>query len=166
MEGSVRASFAVHIEALVELAERLGRDVDEIRRPIQTASEIAASPELALGAFAEAYSLSDDHGDLTADIGTVLGQVARAVEFAATATKIVADRYQELESEGVRSIAGSMLQPPLAVTGSAAVPAGSLAPPDSRLVQALVPATGGTVYISSGTPGGTPIAVTVEAQTT
>lgn len=166
MDGRVPASFAVHIQALVDLAERLSQDADEIKRPVQAVADIGASPELPLGAFAEAFSLSDDHGDLTAQMTTVLGTLARAVEFAATATKIVADRYQVLEDAGAGIVAASIGQTWPTFTGSAAVPPRSLAPPDPRFVQVVVPATGGTVYVSSSTPGAGQIAVTVEAQTT
>lgn len=166
MDGPVPASFGVHIQALVDLAQRLGQNVDEIQRPIQELNEINVGPELPLGSFAEAFSFSDDHADLTLEMATLLGKVSRAVEFAATATRIVADRYQTLGEAGAQSIAASVGQAPPAATGTAPPPAGSLVPSDPRLVQVLVPATGGTVYVSSGAPGGEPIAVTVEAQTT
>jgi hypothetical protein len=162
--------LSVHVQALVDLGQRLGQSVEEIRRPIQALSEMNGVPELSLGAFAEAFSFSDDHADLTAEMAALLGKVARAVEFAATATRIVAGRYQAMETGGAQSVAASVgLAPPTGTVfaaGFAPVPPSSLAPPDPRLVEVLVPATGGTVYVSSGGPGGTPIAVTVEATTT
>jgi len=136
MDGAV-ASFGVNIESLVSFARQLRDQVEEIQRPIRTLAEVNQHPELPLGSFAEAFSLSDDHADVAAEIAALLGRLSRAVEFAATATRIVADRYQELDAGAALRIA------------SAAPPAGSLAVPDGS-VEISILAQPGTVYYSTG----------------
>lgn len=158
------SSFGVHVQSLVDFAQRLREQLGEIQRPVRAVTEITARPELPLGSFAEAFSFSDDHADLAAAMSEVLGKVNRAVEFTANATRIVADRYQTLGSAGAQNIAASVGRAAPTVTGTASPQAGSLTPPDpARLVEVPVPAQGGTVYHYNGTSA-QPVVVTVEAQ--
>lgn len=161
MDGAV-ASFGVHVQSLADFAQRLREQVDEIQRPIRTLTEINQHPELPLGSFAEAFSLSDDHADIAAEMAVLLGRLARAVEFAATATRIVADRYQALDAAGAQRIAASAGEAAASATATATPPAGSLAVPEGP-VEVFVPAQPGTVYYYNGSTA-EPISIAVEVQ--
>lgn len=96
------SSFGVHLQALVDLASLLGGQVEELQLPVRAVGEITGRPELPLGSFAEAYSLSDDHADLAAQLADLLVKLRQAEEFATTATRIVAERYRALDASGGR----------------------------------------------------------------
>ena len=106
MDGQV-ASFGVNVQALVDLADLLREQLDEIERPVRAAGEINDHPELPLASFAEAFSLSDDHAQAAAGMVALLAKLGQATEFAATASRIVAERYQTLSAAGEQNIAAA-----------------------------------------------------------
>lgn len=190
MDSGAAGSFRVHLQSLREFAQKLREQLEVVQRSTRSAAVLNRPPDLPLGAFAEAYALSDDHSDAVRQSEVLLAKVARSLDFARSVTELVAQRYEALNAAGARSIGaiGAALpavpnpllptvqpapvyppvsQPPVTVrpvTGSAAPPAGSLAPPEviARFT-VPVPPDGGTVYYYNGSST-VPVRVTVEAQ--
>jgi hypothetical protein len=173
MDSGVGGSFRVHLQSLDDFARRLEEQLEVVRRSTRSAAIVNRAPDLPLGAFAEAYALSDDHSDAVARSTALLENVVRSIDFARGVTELVARRYSALDTGGAQDIAvpggaspssPSVVTPtmsafpapampavvPLPVTATAAPPSGSLAPPEApaRLVS---PPAGGTVYYSTGT---------------
>lgn len=190
MDSGAAGSFRVHLQSLREFAQKLREQLEVVQRSTRSAAVLNRPPDLPLGAFAEAYALSDDHSDAVRQSEVLLAKVARSLDFARSVTELVAQRYEALNAAGARSIGaiGAALpavpnpllptvqpapvyqpvpQPPVTVrpvTGSATPPAGSLAPPEviARFT-VPVPPDGGTVYYYNGSST-VPVRVTVEAQ--
>lgn len=190
MDSGAAGSFRVHLQSLREFAQKLREQLEVVQRSTRSAAVLNRPPDLPLGAFAEAYALSDDHSDAVRQSEVLLAKVARSLDFARSVTELVAQRYEALNAAGARGIGavGAALpaapnpllptvqpapvyqpvpQPPVTVrpvTGSATPPAGSLAPPEviARFT-VPVPPDGGTVYYYNGSTT-VPVRVTVEAQ--
>ncbi|HEY8473777.1 MAG TPA: hypothetical protein VIL37_14240 [Natronosporangium sp.] len=151
-------SFRVHLQSLKEFAARLRDQVQLADRSTDAVQAINQAPSLSLGGFAEAYALSDRHGDAAQQLATVLATVVRSLDFARSVTELVAQRYEALNRGGAQAIGsvGAAIPPvpPLPgppITGTAAPPAGSrLPPPAAGLTAATVPPAIGTVYYATG----------------
>lgn len=160
-------SFRVHLQSLKDFARLLQEQVYVLEQPTRVVGTLSQAPSLPLGAFAEAYSLSDDHSDVARQMAVVLEKVGRSLDFARSVTELVAQRYEALNANGAQNIAsvGAAIPPapPLPVppiTGTAAPPASSLASPPGPVRAAVpVPQPGGTVYYSNGSQA-TPVNVT------
>jgi hypothetical protein len=189
MDSNVGGSFRVHLQSLDDFARRLREQLEVVQRSTRAAAVFNRPPDLPLGAFAEAFALSDDHSDAVRQSEVLVAKVARSIDFARSVTELVAQRYEALNAAGAQSIGavGASLppmpdplrptvQPPPVyappvpsvpaqpVTGTAAPPAGSLAPPEILARFTVpVPPDGGTVYYYNGSST-VPVSITVQAQ--
>jgi hypothetical protein len=150
-------SFRVHLQSLKDFALRLQEQVYVLEQPTTVVGSLGQAPSLPLGAFAEAYSLSDNHNDAAQQMAMVLQKVGRSLDFARSVTELVAQRYEALNAGGAQNIGsvGAAISPapPLPVppiTGTAAPPVGSLAPPGPARATVPVPPPDGTVYYYNG----------------
>lgn len=182
------AGFQVHLQSLRDFAQRLEQQHELAQQPIRALDSLNEKPDLALGAFAEGFSLSDDHSDVTRKIGDLLGKVADSLQFASGVTDLVADRYEQLNAAGIQSFAAlgngaavpaytgtatppgtytaAATPPGAAFTGTATPPASSLAPAEVLARFTVpVPLEGGTVYYYDGTRAA-PVRVTIQSQDT
>jgi len=184
----VAGSFQVHLESLRNFARLLDDQLEALQRP--TRALAALRPDLPLGAFAEAYSLGDDHSDVASRMLEVLAKLGQSVEFGGSVTSLVASRYGSLSAAGARGIAGAgdEVAAPApsgpatggvavsalggaatggvavsAASGTATPPPGSLAPPEVIASIALpAPPPGGTVYYYDGNSAA-PVSITIQA---
>lgn len=100
MDGD--GSFQVHLASLTDFARHLREHADAVSR---CADALAGVPRnLPLGAFAEAYALSDGHEDVATRMGQVLDRTRQALEFAERVTAYVAGRYETLSRTGAERI--------------------------------------------------------------
>jgi len=116
MDPGVGGSFQVHLQSLKDFAQELAEQLEVVQRSTQSAAVFSRPPDLPLGAFAEAFSLSDEHSDEVTGVADLMAKVARSVDFARSVTTLVAQRYEALDSGGAQSI-GSV------VSGLPAAPA-------------------------------------------
>jgi hypothetical protein len=100
MDGA--GSFRVHLDALKDFSAKVRDEADAVR----TATDALAvgDPVLPLGAFAEAFSLSDEHRDVVEQMGEVLAEIRQALEFAERVTSHVAAGYEALSVEGAAGL--------------------------------------------------------------
>jgi hypothetical protein len=156
-------SFRVHLDSLKDFSDRVRGEGEAVR--VAADALAARPPQLPLGAFAEAFALSDSHNDTAARMVEALGKVRPALEFAERVTSHVAASYEALSLAGAAGM--EALGPPAATpvpAGVAAAPPGSLITPDVLARFTIpVPPTGGSVYYSGGS-GTVPVQVTVETR--
>ncbi len=104
MDSGTNGSFRVHLQSLKDFAQRLQEQLEVVQRSTRSAAVLNRPPDLPLGAFAEAFALSDDHSDAVRQSELVLEKVSRSIDFARSVTELVAQRYEALNAAGARSI--------------------------------------------------------------
>jgi hypothetical protein len=104
MDSGAGDSFRVHLQSLEDFAQRLREQLEVVNRSTRAAPVLNRPPDLPLGAFAEAFALSDDHSDAVRQAEVLLEKVARGIDFARSVTELVAQRYAALNAAGARSI--------------------------------------------------------------
>ncbi|GIH21030.1 hypothetical protein [Rugosimonospora africana] len=97
-------SFRINVQAVNDFAQLLADQLDTVQRSAQTVAIFTRPPDLPLGAFAEAFSLGDDHSDEVAGVADLVAKVARSVDFARSVTTLVAQRYAALDAGGAHRI--------------------------------------------------------------
>jgi hypothetical protein len=138
-------SFRVHLQSLKDFAQRLQEQLEVVQRSTRSAAVLNRPPDLPLGAFAEAFALSDDHSDAVRQSEVVLEKVARSIDFARSVTELVAQRYEALNSAGARGIGGvgaALPVPPNPLLPTVQ-PAPLYAPPPAYPAQGYAPAPAG-----------------------
>jgi hypothetical protein len=105
MDSGAGGSFRIHLQSLKDFAQLLAEQLEVVQRSAQAAAVLNRPPDLPLGAFAEAFSLSDEHSDEVAGVADLMGKVARSIDFARSVTTLVAQRYEALDSGGAQNIA-------------------------------------------------------------
>jgi hypothetical protein len=103
MDGDV-GSFRVHLQSLKDLAQRLREQLEVVQRPTRALDVLYSPPNLPLGSFAEAFSLSDYHSDVAQDLAVVVEKVGRSLDFARSVTELIAQRYEALNAGGAQAI--------------------------------------------------------------
>jgi hypothetical protein len=170
MDTGVGGSFRVHLQSLRDFAQRLEEQLEVVQRSTRSAAVLNRAPGLPLGAFAEAFSLSDDHSDAVRQSATLLEKVARSIDFTRSVTALVAQRYEALNAAGAQGIGAVGAAIP-SVAGVATPPAGVATPSAGSLASpeviarftVPVPPSGGTVYYYNGSTT-VPVNVTVQVQ--
>jgi hypothetical protein len=104
MDSDGGGSFRVHLQSLDDFARRLREQLEVVQRSTRSAAVLNRPPDLPLGAFAEAFALSDDHSDAVRQADVLLSKVARSIDFARSVTELVAQRYEALNAAGAQSI--------------------------------------------------------------
>lgn len=104
MDYGVGGSFQVHLQSLNDFAQRLAEQLEVVQRSAQTAAVFNQPPDLPLGAFAEAFSVGEDHADEVTGVAGLMAKIAQSIDFARSVTTLVAQRYAALDSGGAQSI--------------------------------------------------------------
>jgi hypothetical protein len=99
------AGFRVHLQSLKDFEQRLKDQLEVVQRYTGAAEVLNRPPDLPLGAFAEAFSLSDYHSDAVRQSQVLLEKVARSIDFTRSVTRLVAERYEALDAASVQRLA-------------------------------------------------------------
>jgi hypothetical protein len=124
--------FAVDLGSLTEFASELATQLGGMTQPLGQLESLV-DRQLRLGAFGEATTLGQRHGDAVAELHTLVGQAKDAIEFAKEVTGMVGDAYQNYDRRAAGAIGavGGALQ---SVTGAVQSVAGSVTSIVDRVV--------------------------------
>src|SRR5262245_12906697 len=96
-------SFAVDLGSLGDFASELATQLGGMTQPLGQLESLVER-QLRLGAFGEATTLGQRHGDAVGELHTLVGQARDAIEFAKEVTGMVGDSYRNYDRRAAGAI--------------------------------------------------------------
>lgn len=106
-------SFQVRLESLSDFARELETQLDAVRVPTDQLTDLSRQP-LALGRFAEAFALRDQHLRTAGQMQDLLIELRDALRFANEVTRTIRAEYEQADTsvaESYRALATGLPEP-------------------------------------------------------